>query len=122
MGGGTQCLGMTMELVDTESCIRADGRNLAKTWQLNHPEGIVVDNTEDLMAIDISKTSNVLGVFSPSHMPYHAVRTDKTPTLANMTLQAIRMLKKNKNGFLLMVSSNHGNKGQNNNYYCPTTM
>lgn len=105
MGGGAQCMGMNMEPIDPESCVRTDRKNLVKEWQTKHPEGRAVNNTRDLMSIDIGKTSHILGVFSPGHMPYHTVKTDETPSLANMTMQAIRLLKKNKNGFLLMVGS-----------------
>ncbi|EZA49964.1 hypothetical protein DMN91_011426 [Ooceraea biroi] len=105
MGGGAQYMGMNAKPIDPESCVRTDGRNLVKEWQTNHPKGKVVNNTRDLMSIDIANTSHILGVFSPNHMPFHAVKTDETPSLANMTMQAIRMLKKNKNGFLLMVES-----------------
>lgn len=105
MGGGGQYLGVPMKSLDSDSCKRDDGRNLVKEWQAAHLEGKFVNNTQDLMSIDIGKTSHVLGIFSGSHMPFHSVKSSETPSLSNMTLQAIRMLKKNKNGFLLMVSS-----------------
>lgn len=104
MGGGAQNMGMYVEPIDPESCVRTDGRNLVKEWQANHPEGKFVNNTQNLMSIDIANASHIFGLFSPNHMPYHAVKTAETPSLANMTTQAIRLLKKNKNGFLLMVS------------------
>lgn len=103
MGGGAQEMGLNM--TETGSCVRSDGKNLVNEWQAKHPKGRAVTNTQDLMSIDISNTSHILGVFSSSHMPYHAVKTAETPSLANMTMQAIRLLKKNKNGFLLMVSN-----------------
>ncbi|XP_018374762.1 PREDICTED: alkaline phosphatase 4 [Trachymyrmex cornetzi] len=120
MGGGLSEMGMDVKMPlkkfdESSNCKRSDGRNLANEWQESHPKGRVVTNTYDLMSIDISNTSHILGVFSPSHMPYHAVKDDETPSLANMTTQAIRLLKKNKNGFLLMVESgkidiaHHGN-------------
>lgn len=105
MGGGAQNMGMYVEPIDPESCVRTDGRNLVKEWQANHPEGKFVNNTQNLMSIDIANASHIFGLFSPNHMPYHAVKTAETPSLANMTTQAIRLLKKNKNGFLLMVES-----------------
>lgn len=107
MGGGAQYLGMNVEPIDFDSCVRSDGRNLIKEWQANHAKGRVVNNTQDLMSIDINDTSHILGVFSPNHMPYHAVKSAETPSLVNMTTQAIKLLKKNKNGFLLMVSNRH---------------
>ncbi|XP_012055764.1 PREDICTED: alkaline phosphatase 4-like [Atta cephalotes] len=120
MGGGLSEMGMNVKMPlkksdESSNCERSDGRNLANEWQQSHPKGKVVTDTYDLMSIDINNTSHILGVFSPSHMPYHAVKDDETPSLANMTTQAIRLLKKNKNGFLLMVESgkidiaHHGN-------------
>lgn len=105
MGGGAQYLGMNVKPIDSEACLRSDNRNLIKEWEANHTKGKVVNNTQDLMSIDINNTSHILGIFSPNHMPYHAVKSAETPSLANMTTQAIRLLKKNKNGFLLMVES-----------------
>ncbi|XP_072756937.1 alkaline phosphatase 4 isoform X3 [Anoplolepis gracilipes] len=105
MGGGAQYLGVNMKPIDISSCLRSDGRNLIKEWQANHTRGKAVNNTQDLMSIDINNTSHILGVFAPDHMPYHAVKSAEVPSLANMTTQAIRLLKKNKNGFLLMVES-----------------
>lgn len=107
MGGGLQNLGLNVRPIDSDSCLRSDGRNLIKEWQTMHPKGKVVNNTEDLMSIDINNTSHIFGVFSPNHMPYHAVKTAETPSLSNMTTQAIKLLKKNKKGFLLMVSNLH---------------
>lgn len=120
MGGGGEQMGTDMKMIkpDSNSCTRSDGRNLIKEWQVLHPEGKAVTNIHDLMSIDISNTSHILGVFSASHMPYHAVKSPETPSLTNMTTQAIRMLKKNKNGFFLMVESgkidiaHHGNWAQ----------
>lgn len=109
MGGGAQYLGVKGYPVDSDSCLRTDGRNLIKDWQKAHPEGRAVNSTEDLMSIDIANTSHILGVFAPNHMPYHAVKSAETPSLSNMTMQAIKLLKKNKNGFLLMVSNPHLN-------------
>ncbi|XP_024867989.1 alkaline phosphatase 4-like isoform X1 [Temnothorax curvispinosus] len=112
LGGGAQQMGLKL---NTNDLSRSDGRNLVDKWQVSHPKGRAVTNMQDLMSIDIANTSHIFGVFSPGHMPYHAVKTDEIPSLANMTTQAIRLLKKNKNGFLLMVESgkidlaHHGN-------------
>lgn len=105
MGGGAQNMGLPMDgPIDEGSCVRKDKRNLARSWLLQNEGGKLVTNTSQLMSLDIANTSSVLGIFSQSHMPYHAVRTSETPTLANMTMQAIRILKKNKKGFFLMVT------------------
>lgn len=104
LGGGAQNLGHTLnDKIDTESCIREDGKDLTQIWKKFNPDGKFVTNTAELMSIDIQNTQKVLGLFSSSHLPYREVSTPEIPTLANMTLQAIKMLKKNKNGFFLMV-------------------
>lgn len=105
LGGGAQNLGHKLkDKIDEESCVRDDGKDLTQIWKKFNPDGKFVTNTADLMSVDIANTQKLLGLFASSHLPYHEVKTPETPTLANMTLQAIRMLKKNKNGFFLMVS------------------
>lgn len=104
MGGGAQHLGLPMEPIDPDTCVRGDGKNLVEYWEGNNPDGKVVTNTEQLFSVDIANTSKILGIFATNHLPYHAVKTEDTPSLANMTKQAIKLLRKNDNGFLLMVS------------------
>ncbi|XP_076620217.1 alkaline phosphatase 4 isoform X2 [Colletes latitarsis] len=116
MGGGAQHLGLPMEPTDPDTCFRGDGRNLAEEWANKNPDGKLVTNADDLMSLDISNTSKILGVFSSSHLPYHAVKTAETPSLASMTSQAIRLLRKNKNGFLLMVESGKIDIAHHRNY------
>ncbi|KZC12519.1 Alkaline phosphatase 4 [Dufourea novaeangliae] len=117
MGGGAQHMGLpTNDPTDSDTCIRGDGQNLAEQWIRNNPEGKLVINTDQLLSIDIANTSKILGVFAASHLPYHALKTDKVPSLANMTTQAIRLLRKNKNGFLLMVESGKIDIAHHNNY------
>lgn len=106
MGGGAQLLGLPMEPIDPDTCVRSDGKNLVEYWEGNNPDGKVVTNTEQLFSVDIANTSKILGIFATNHLPYHAVKTEETPSLANMTKQAIKLLRKNNNGFLLMVSLN----------------
>ncbi|XP_076641739.1 alkaline phosphatase 4 [Halictus rubicundus] len=116
MGGGAQLMGMHMTPTDPDTCVRGDGQNLAEIWSQNNPEGAVVTSAEHLMSLDIANTSKILGVFAPSHLPYHALKPEKVPTLANMTTQAIRLLRKNKNGFLLMVESGKIDIAHHHNY------
>ena len=105
MGGGAQHMGLPMsEPIDPDTCVRGDGQNLATVWTENNPKGKLVTDTEQLLSIDIANTSKILGIFTPSHLPYHTVKTNRTPTLAEMTQQAVRLLRKNNNGFFLMVS------------------
>ncbi|XP_001603241.1 alkaline phosphatase 4 [Nasonia vitripennis] len=103
MGGGAGVLGMSSSIADKEVCQRRDGRQLSEYWKEANPGGKLVTNVKELMSVDVANTSKLMGIFSDDHLPYAAVKPDTVPTLANMTLQAIRMLRKNKKGFFLMV-------------------
>jgi alkaline phosphatase len=47
---------------------------------------------------------NLIGLFSPAHMDYFLESsTAKNPTLEEMTRTAIQMLKKEANGYVLLV-------------------
>lgn len=116
MGGGAQHLGLPMEPIDPDTCVRGDGKNLVEYWEGNNPDGKVVTNTEQLFSVDIANTSKILGIFATNHLPYHAVKTENTPSLANMTKQAIKLLRKNDNGFLLMVESGRIDMAHHHNY------
>ncbi|XP_015126542.1 alkaline phosphatase 4 isoform X1 [Diachasma alloeum] len=117
MGGGGQNMGHPVnDPLDSETCVRDDGKDLTAIWKDFNPQGKFVTNASDLMSVDIAKASKLLGIFASSHMPYHEVRTENTPTLANMTLQAIRMLRKSKNGFFLMVESGKIDIAHHQNY------
>ncbi len=50
--------------------------------------------------------SIITGLFEPSHMRYDAERVNDTggePSLSDMVEKAIRMLRKNNNGYFLFV-------------------
>lgn len=58
----------------------------------------------DLLALDASNTDKVLGLFANSHMEYKLlVDPAVQPTLTEMTSAALDVLKKNANGFVLLV-------------------
>jgi alkaline phosphatase len=85
---------------------RLDGRDLIGEWTSSHPDGKYVWNAAQLKALDLSRTPRLLGLFEPSHMNYeHERPRDKAgePSLAEMTASAIEVLKRNPNGFFLMV-------------------
>ncbi|TCV92387.1 alkaline phosphatase [Luteibacter rhizovicinus] len=85
---------------------RLDKRDLIAEWKAKHPGGEYVWNEAQFKALDLSKTTHVLGLFEPSHLNYeHDRPKDKAgePSLAEMTASAIKVLKKNPNGFFLMV-------------------
>lgn len=105
MGGGARNLGLKSNYTEKGPCKRKDGLKLYETWQQANPGSKVVTNTADLMSINIDNTTKLMGLFADSHLPYAAVKPDYVPSLSNMTLQAIRMLRKNDKGFFLLVCS-----------------
>jgi alkaline phosphatase len=85
---------------------RKDGRNLTTDW-LKKTNSKYVWNKADFDAIDPNATDHLLGLFEPSHVHYEVDRLthDKAgePSLTDMTTKAIDILKKNPNGYFLMV-------------------
>lgn len=86
---------------------RKDGRDLTAEWGSKHSKAQYVWNKAQFDAIDPNKTDHLLGLFEPSHVHYEADRIahDKAgePSLTEMTIKAIDILKKNRNGYFLMV-------------------
>jgi alkaline phosphatase len=57
-----------------------------------------------MQAVDATKTDKLLGLFTQSHMEYKLFADPKTqPTLTEMTAKALEILRKNGNGFVLLV-------------------
>lgn len=87
--------------------VRKDGRNLIAEWQKQSAGARYVATASELAAVDPAKTDHLLGLFADGDLPspvdtfYHK----EVPDLAAMTAKAIEVLKKNKNGFILMVES-----------------
>ncbi|WP_071911611.1 alkaline phosphatase [Aeromonas sp. SCS5] len=78
---------------------REDGRNLinemkAKGYQF-------ASNLDELNKAEAGKP--LLGLFGASHMKYDLDRSASEPSLAQMTLAAIKQLKEKKQGYFLMV-------------------
>lgn len=78
---------------------REDGRNLisemkAKGYQF-------AGNLDELNKAEAGKP--LLGLFGASHMKYDLDRSASEPSLAQMTLAAIKQLKEKKQGYFLMV-------------------
>lgn len=56
------------------------------------------------MSLRVENTDKVLGIFAHSHMEYKLLSDNlNQPTLKEMTEKALEVLKKNEDGFVLMV-------------------
>ncbi len=84
---------------------RTDGRNLTQEY-VSKFGGVYVQDRNGFDAINPVTATKVLGLFNPSHMEYEQDRPNDIagePSLAEMTGKAIDILKKNQNGYFLMV-------------------
>lgn len=84
---------------------RKDGLNLIDEWLMakNSPNADYVANRQELLAMNHSKIEHVLGLFASSHLDYHLDAGDDQPTLKELTISAINVMKKNPRGFVLFV-------------------
>uniref|UniRef100_A0A182IV49 alkaline phosphatase n=1 Tax=Anopheles atroparvus TaxID=41427 RepID=A0A182IV49_ANOAO len=113
LGGGRGNL-LPKETLDEEgkAGYRGDGKNLIDQWKQTHAtmgKSEYVWNREQLLAVDVSSTDYLLGLFESGHMKYNlevqasseAARLE--PTLEEMTETAIKLLRKNPHGYVLFV-------------------
>lgn len=103
MGGGRKHFCPKQRHEKSHHCARKDKKNLLEQWVKENPEGVLLTKRDQLMSLDVKNVSKIFGLFGSSHLDYQADQNADVPSLANMTLQAIRLLKKNENGFFLMV-------------------
>ncbi|KAH8291176.1 hypothetical protein KR054_009553 [Drosophila jambulina] len=83
---------------------RSDGVNLLARWQGMHPGGVHAYNRDQLLSVNASKITNLIGTFRSGVMSFHKMADAKEePTLAEMTRKAIEVVSKNKKGWFLFV-------------------
>lgn len=86
--------------------VREDGRDLLAAWRGRHPDGAFVWNRDQLAAVDPAAVGPVLGLFELSHLAFEADRGEDLagePSLTEMTVKAIELLRRNPAGFVLLV-------------------
>lgn len=99
--------------------VRSDGRNLHQEWLASRNGASYVWSRDQLVDINPSNTSRLLGLFEPSHMRYALDRSDDVagePSLAEMTGKAIELLSQDPDGYYLMVEAgriDHGHHAGN---------
>lgn len=93
--------------------LRKDSKSLIEKWRnMRIEEGLTegqfafVNSTATLNDINYDKIEYLLGLFSHSHMSYDSER-DRSgsgePSISDMTVAAVKILRKNPKGFLLLV-------------------
>ena len=97
LGGGRQFFQAT-----SAGGKRNDNRDLIA--ELKTQKYTYASNKAELDAIDPATATKVVGLFNSSHMTYDLVRSGTNePSLTEMTVKAIQLLKNNKKGMFLMV-------------------
>ena len=97
LGGGKQFF-----TVPAAGGKRADGRDLVA--EMKAKDYTVANTATEFNAVDGTKTTRLLGLFTASHMAYDLDRdATKEPSLAEMTTKAMDVLQQNKKGYFLMV-------------------
>jgi alkaline phosphatase len=118
MGGGANQLGLqSLNGSIYDGCNRTDGINLAQKWIKNKRNSMLITTKKELKDVDVVKTEYLLGLFGPDHMSYAGDQNKPDqPSLADMTTQAIKILLKNPNGFVLMVEGGRIDHAHHENY------
>jgi len=101
LGGGAKF----MLPVGTGEGTRTDGRNIAEEWLATSPTAKYVTDKAELEAINAATTGRLLGLFTPDHLEFDAMRSENQPDLADLTEAAIKILSENKKGYYLMVEA-----------------
>jgi len=87
---------------------RGDGRDLTKEWMEGRKGGKLVTNREELNNANASNTEFLFGLFADDEMSYRLdvdEKTNKEPSLAEMTAKAVELLEGTEQGFVLFVES-----------------
>nr|XP_057911205.1 alkaline phosphatase, tissue-nonspecific isozyme isoform X2 [Doryrhamphus excisus] len=85
---------------------RNDGRNLVQEWvdKMKDKRGHYVWNKSQLLSLNPSSVNYLLGLFEPADLMYDLERNaDNEPSLTEMVDMAIKILRRNPNGFYLLV-------------------
>jgi alkaline phosphatase len=117
MGGGWQKFLPKRGDKDQPRGERLDNRDLTQEWRLRFKNAAYVSNRTELLAVDARKVDHLLGLFNKDQMEYVVDRDPKKdPSLVEMAAKAMEILKKNPNGYFLLVEGgriDHGHHSGN---------
>ncbi|CAF0976264.1 unnamed protein product [Brachionus calyciflorus] len=99
---------------------RIDRKYLLREWVdkmiTNNKTHKFISNASDFRSTNFSEYEHILGLLAFDHMSYEIERDDSLePSLTEMTLKAIDLLKQNKNGYFLLVEGGRIDHGHHNN-------
>ncbi|XP_065496015.1 intestinal-type alkaline phosphatase-like [Caloenas nicobarica] len=88
----------------SQNGIRKDGLDLIAEWLSAKQGARYVWDKKGLDAVEDDSVSHLMGLFEPKDMKYELNRNASTdPSIVEMTEKAIRILRRNPNGFFLFV-------------------
>lgn len=108
--------------------MRRDGKDLTSQWLADHPNGAYVTNRDEFLKLNVATTDSIfgwseiktrctenkklievfifdyVGLFDAIHMNFFLNSSESNnPTLEEMTRKSIEMMKKEKNGYVLLI-------------------
>lgn len=113
LAGGEQMLRAKVNETDYP-CRRGDGKDLVWDWmKYQKAQGrryrYIRTRDQLLEPTTSADVDHLLGLFAPAHLPYDKERTERHPSLSEMTSTALSILTRNPAGFVLIVSKKETN-------------
>ncbi|XP_052840967.1 LOW QUALITY PROTEIN: membrane-bound alkaline phosphatase [Drosophila gunungcola] len=103
-GGMGKFLPNTIEDSHGKAGERSDGVNLLSRWQGLHDGGVLVTNRKQLLSVNVSAVSSIVGLFQSKVMDFHMdADANYQPTLSELTEVAIKKLSQNENGYFVFI-------------------
>jgi alkaline phosphatase len=123
-GGRAGFRNRTMVDEEGHNGFRTDGRDLINEWKQERNKmgkASYIFDRNGLRNLDIENTDYVMGLFEHDHMKYNKEVINQNlehqePTLTEMTVAAIKMLQKEKNGYFLFVEGGMIDQAHHYNY------
>lgn len=118
MGGGRQVMRSNasegeFDPIDTWACYSRDGRDLMRDWAADKiarkRSHAIVQNNAELRSLDHDSVEFLLGIFANGHISMDWNRETGPfgqPSLEEMTVAALKTLRKAANGYILVVLFN----------------
>jgi alkaline phosphatase len=96
---------------------RKDELDLIDEWlsEKNSSKAQYIYHKNGLDSLNLSSFDHVLGLFDSDHIAYKLDNDVTNPTLKEMTVAAIELMKKNPKGFVLFVEGGRIDHGHHNN-------
>lgn len=95
---------------------RQDNRDITKEWMQAGGDRLYLNSKDELSALSPKTNARILGLFSPSHLPYNLDRKEQDVSLTDLTEFAVQNLEARGTGYYLMVEGgriDHAHHGGN---------